>query len=263
MRTKLLKTSWVQLIILCQTLTGMQMGFLGNLVKVFPSLAHRPLHLSGESYAGQYIVRCSSRYSNVNWGQVHSHTSWRLISAWRVRPLKSQRLPSAMARTHRHKYLNSSRLWVSNTDVTISHGVDIDFNSAFRSCNISTNHRIRSGRLQLFQGTVSLIVIFFPFKSFERDLYSTGRTHLCGFDLNFTYPQNGFIPDPPLIPPSQRTMEFSIMDLTSRRMLFHEVSRRANLQSRSLGTRDRVLAKRDWKHDALQESGIINPWVCF
>jgi carboxypeptidase D len=27
-----------------------------NLVKVFPSLANRPLHLTGESYAGAYIV---------------------------------------------------------------------------------------------------------------------------------------------------------------------------------------------------------------
>jgi carboxypeptidase C (cathepsin A) len=34
----------------------MQFGFLANLVKVFPSLAKRPLHLTGESYAGTYIV---------------------------------------------------------------------------------------------------------------------------------------------------------------------------------------------------------------
>ena len=32
------------------------MGFLANLVKVFPSLASRPLYLTGESYAGTYIV---------------------------------------------------------------------------------------------------------------------------------------------------------------------------------------------------------------
>lgn len=32
------------------------MGFLENLVKVFPNLASRPLHLTGESYAGMYIV---------------------------------------------------------------------------------------------------------------------------------------------------------------------------------------------------------------
>lgn len=35
------------------------MGFLANLVKVFPSLATRPLHLTGESYAGVYIVSIS------------------------------------------------------------------------------------------------------------------------------------------------------------------------------------------------------------
>lgn len=32
------------------------MGFLENLVKVFPNLASRPLYLTGESYAGTYIV---------------------------------------------------------------------------------------------------------------------------------------------------------------------------------------------------------------
>lgn len=34
-----------------------KLGFLDNLVKVFPSLATRPLHITGESYAGYYIVR--------------------------------------------------------------------------------------------------------------------------------------------------------------------------------------------------------------
>ena len=33
-----------------------QSGFLSNLVKVFPGLAKRPLLLTGESYAGTYIV---------------------------------------------------------------------------------------------------------------------------------------------------------------------------------------------------------------
>ena len=32
------------------------MNFLANLVKVFPNLKTRPLHLTGESYAGTYIV---------------------------------------------------------------------------------------------------------------------------------------------------------------------------------------------------------------
>jgi carboxypeptidase C (cathepsin A) len=33
-----------------------QWNFVANLVKVFPSLVHRPLYLTGESYAGRYIV---------------------------------------------------------------------------------------------------------------------------------------------------------------------------------------------------------------
>lgn len=37
------------------TETG-QMKFLDNLVKVFPSLKTRPLYLTGQSYAGTYIV---------------------------------------------------------------------------------------------------------------------------------------------------------------------------------------------------------------
>lgn len=36
---------------------ALKLGFLSNLVKIFPSLATRPLYLMGESYAGTYIVR--------------------------------------------------------------------------------------------------------------------------------------------------------------------------------------------------------------
>jgi carboxypeptidase D len=39
------------------TLMLLKWGFVSNLVKIFPSLASRPLYLTGESYAGTYIVR--------------------------------------------------------------------------------------------------------------------------------------------------------------------------------------------------------------
>ncbi|KAF9525356.1 Alpha/Beta hydrolase protein [Crepidotus variabilis] len=41
------------------------MGFLSNLVKVFPSLAQRPLQLTGESYAGQYIPYILKAYFDM------------------------------------------------------------------------------------------------------------------------------------------------------------------------------------------------------
>ncbi|CAK5267227.1 unnamed protein product [Mycena citricolor] len=40
--------------------------FLGNLVKVFPELAHRPLHLTGESYAGVYIPYIMKAYFSMS-----------------------------------------------------------------------------------------------------------------------------------------------------------------------------------------------------
>lgn len=41
------------------------MGFLANLVKVFPALATRPLYLTGESYAGVYIVSFTALSSGL------------------------------------------------------------------------------------------------------------------------------------------------------------------------------------------------------
>jgi len=55
-------------------LTFEQTGFLSNLlVKVFPSLATRPLHITGESYAGQYIARLLFHGGN-------SHLLWTCIA---------------------------------------------------------------------------------------------------------------------------------------------------------------------------------------
>lgn len=55
---------------------SVQLGFLRNLVKVFPSLATRPLFLTGESYAGTYIVRLTFFNMSPWWlMRVHSHIS--------------------------------------------------------------------------------------------------------------------------------------------------------------------------------------------
>lgn len=52
-----------------------QMGFLSNLVKVFPSLKTRPLYVTGESYAGTYIVRSHTQFSLSTLIFPYSHTS--------------------------------------------------------------------------------------------------------------------------------------------------------------------------------------------
>jgi carboxypeptidase D len=109
----------------------------------------------------------------------------------------------------------------------------------------------------------SIVVVFFPFMTnCDAHLMDLAfRTHLCGFDLNLTYPQNGVIPNPPLIFPTQRNLG-PIPDTTSRRTSFHEFTRRADIQSRS-ATRERDIARRAWKEDALRANGTIDPWVSF
>lgn len=71
-----------------------QFGFLANLVKVFPSLSTRPLYLTGESYAGTYIVRRKSALFAARLTTLHSRTSQRLILACRTLRLNLPRLPS-------------------------------------------------------------------------------------------------------------------------------------------------------------------------
>ncbi|KAF8556411.1 alpha/beta-hydrolase [Imleria badia] len=42
------------------------MGFLENFIKVFPNLATRPLHITGESYAGTYIPYITKKYFEMD-----------------------------------------------------------------------------------------------------------------------------------------------------------------------------------------------------
>ncbi|KAF5377778.1 hypothetical protein D9757_008056 [Collybiopsis confluens] len=110
------------------------LGFLSNLVKVFPSLAKRPLHLTGESYAGTYIPYI----------------------------LKA--------------YFESPNPPVNIVKIAIGDGT------------------VGSGAV--FEELPALIG-YDPevFKYFEQ------QSHLCGYDVNLTYPQNGIIPTVEFIAP--------------------------------------------------------------
>ncbi|KAI0300162.1 Alpha/Beta hydrolase protein [Multifurca ochricompacta] len=115
-------------------------GFLSNLVKVFPSLATRPLYLAGEDYAGVYISYISKAL------------------------------------------LTSSNPPVILEKVAIGNGLLDDISV---STNIATINVIESfPQLIKFDQTV--------FKSFQ------SKSHLCGYDVNLTYPQQS--PLPPVQP---------------------------------------------------------------
>ncbi|KAI0772159.1 Alpha/Beta hydrolase protein [Irpex lacteus] len=108
-------------------------GFLDNLVKVFPSLATRPFHLTGESYAGRYISYISSA-----------------LFAMENPPVKLAKLAMgnpALGSNAAFKTLPSLSLLKTYPQI-------IDYNSEVYD-------------------------------------YFANQAHLCGLDINLTYPQTG------------------------------------------------------------------------
>ncbi|KAF5387348.1 hypothetical protein D9757_005819 [Collybiopsis confluens] len=119
------------------------LGFLSNLVKVFPSLAKRPLHLTGESYAGTYIPYI----------------------------LKA--------------YFESPNPPVNIVKIAIGDGT-VGSGAVFEELPALTVIK-----------TYPQLIGYDPevFKYFEQ------QSHLCGYDVNLTYPQNGIIPTVEFIAP--------------------------------------------------------------
>ncbi|KAN0130135.1 serine protease [Lactarius tabidus] len=111
-------------------------GFLSNLVKIFPSLATRPLYLAGEDYAGVYI-----------------------------------------------SYISAALLAASNPPVVLQKIVI--GNGLFYDVSQSTNI-----------ATTSIIASFPQLINFDKDIFEAfeSKAHLCGYDVNLTYPQETPIP---------------------------------------------------------------------
>lgn len=182
------------------------MGFLDNLVKVFPSLRTRPLHLMGESYAGTYIPYILKTYFGM------------------------QNPP-----------VNIAKIVIGDGAITTA---------------------------QVFELLPSLSVIetFPQLIGYDKDVYKyfKEQSHLCGFDLNLTYPQRGLLPDVQLIAPTQRQVPFALDTLSRKSSFFKEVFRRSQSADQSLSRltrRDREERKNAWKRDlSLRENGTIDPW---
>jgi len=114
----------------------LQLGFLSNLVKVFPSLENRPFYLTGESYAGVYIPYITKTiFSTPN------------------PPVKLRK-------------------------IAIGDGA--------------------IGSLSVFEELPALSVIetYPQLINYDPDVFNYFKTqeHLCGYDINLTYPQNGTFP---------------------------------------------------------------------
>ncbi|KAJ8469599.1 hypothetical protein ONZ45_g16841 [Pleurotus djamor] len=203
-------------------------GFLTNLVKVFPSLATRPLHLTGESYAGVYIPYILKRYFEM-----------------------------------------------TNPPVKIA-AIAIGDGS------------IAAGQVFELLPALSVIETYPQIIGYDTEVYEyfKEQNHLCGYDVNLTYPQNGIIPSIPVTQPTQREIPYYLQQhsllhtltrrdgspsswMSSKRAFNQEVERRY-LESgggadTSIRKRDRHAKREAWKRDLTgRANGTIDPWYgCF
>ncbi|KAJ7263016.1 alpha/beta-hydrolase [Mycena rebaudengoi] len=183
-------------------------GFLANIVKIFPSLAKRPLHLTGESYAGTYIPYITKAiFSTPN------------------------------------PPVNLKKIAIG--DGTMGSGATFN--------NLPT--------LTTIQTYPQLI-------NFDPDVFNYFKTleHLCGLDINLTYPQNGPLPTP-------KDSSFGYKGrppLRNAPKLFKSliaqgghISKPPTLPKRELALREE--RRQAWKRDlSNRPNGTLDPWYgCF
>ncbi|KAI0705478.1 alpha/beta-hydrolase [Earliella scabrosa] len=187
------------------------LGFLTNLVSVFPSLATRPLYLTGESYAGTYIP-------------------------YIVKHLLAREKPPVNLRK-----------------VAIGDG-------SFG--NLATIRDVP---------VLNIIETYPAIIGYDQDVFDYFREqhHLCGFDLNLTYPQTGGNFPTLSVPQGLRASlltaaEPRVAATSWRDAIAREYSARVLSQSRQKRAdfhERRVFERAQWKRDLSQRAnGTIDPW---
>ncbi|KAH7910092.1 alpha beta-hydrolase [Hygrophoropsis aurantiaca] len=186
-------------------------GFLENLVKVFPSLATRPLHLTGESYAGMYIPYITKAYFQMD------HPPVKLAK------------------------------------IAIGDGA------------------IASAETFELLPVVSVLETYPQIIGYDEDVleYFREQTHLCGYDLNLTYPQDGHFPTLGFIQGGDNSASEAAGAssryksrqgrLTKDAFMAEAEARYAS--KRSVNKWERLRARDSWKRGLEgMPNGIINSW---
>ncbi|KAF8637623.1 hypothetical protein AX17_002692 [Amanita inopinata Kibby_2008] len=180
------------------------MGFLGNLVKVFPNLAKRPLHITGESYAGTYIPYIMKAYFQMD-----------------------------------HPPVNLAKVAIGDGSIT-------------------------SAVVFELLPALSIIETYPQLIGYDPDVfkYFKEQSHLCGFDISLSYPQNGIIPSVEYVGPTQRNVPFFMKKLRFQKgYVLEQLKRRSLAVEESFDTRSlqdtKALGKRDLTGRA---NGTIDSW---
>ncbi|OCH94836.1 alpha/beta-hydrolase [Obba rivulosa] len=191
------------------------LGFLSNLVKIFPGLSTRPLYLTGESYAGTYIP-----------------------------------------------YITKGIFSTPNPPVNL------------RKIAIGDG---AIGSLSVFEELPALNVIetYPQIINYDPDVfnYFKEQEHLCGFDLNLTYPQQGGnFPTLNIVEPSEGSASFVQLFATGRKSWLQTIANKyyaqssaSGLESRDLTPEVRLEKREQWKRDLTgRANGTIDPFYgCF
>ncbi|OSD00457.1 alpha/beta-hydrolase [Trametes coccinea BRFM310] len=187
------------------------LGFLNNLVKIFPSLATRPLYLTGESYAGTYIPYIA-----------------------------------------KHLFAQPSGP-VNLRKIAIGDG------------SLGSLATIRD------LPVINIIETYPALIGYDQEVFNFFKEqhHLCGFDLNLTYPQNGTFPTLNLTAGLRATLHPPSTDqqstFTSWRDAFRTeyASRRdsSSLPPLVSSESDRLRRRSEWKRDLSgRANGTLDPW---
>ncbi|KAI0643827.1 alpha/beta-hydrolase [Trametes meyenii] len=183
------------------------LGFLSNLVKVFPSLATRPLYLTGESYAGTYIP------------YIFKH-----LFAEASSPVNLKRF-------------------------------------AIGDGSLGSLATIRD------LPVINIIETYPAIIGYDQDVfdYFKEQHHLCGFDLNLTYPQNGTFPTLNLTQGLRQTLGSTGANsrtVTSwRDAIVNEYSRGRAISPANGSLTERLQKRAKWKRDLSgRANGTLDPW---
>ncbi|KZP13602.1 alpha/beta-hydrolase, partial [Athelia psychrophila] len=188
-------------------------GFLSNLVKVFPNLAMRPLYLTGESYAGRYIPYIG-----------------KALYSMQDAPVKLRKI-----------VLGDSSI------------------PSFAGCEeIPVVHVLETWPQ----------IIDFDIEVLE---YFKEQSHLCGYDLNLTYPQQGHflsVVDPAVTVTSPYSPYYDLSAeaaISKARTPQSQLLKRAIAEPRALLSRDTHERRESWKRGLTgRANGTLDPWYgCF
>ncbi|KAJ7083434.1 Alpha/Beta hydrolase protein [Mycena epipterygia] len=192
--------------------------FLSNIVKIFPSLAKRPLHLSGESYAGKYIPYITKTIFSTPNPPVN--LAKMIVGDGTLGSVAAFEMVPTLTTIETYPQLI---------------GYDPDVYNYFKTQYAKS--------LNADDFWISLVLC---------------REHLCGYDLNLTYPQNGHFP-------TLRDPSFGSSIHTSR-PVFKTLAASHGRLSQAFGSDKREFVRREehrqsWKRSlAGRPNGTLDPF---